>query len=188
MQEEKNRILEKKELDILNERGVKIEIERPIYKRAPGIAGYFKKRVRSIEKLEFTIQEPTLSTLDRIASEQIDLELNEDALNSEQGVFEAYQIVKSNGRKMARILAYAALGQDYAKTKVDGSTTRYEYDDKKLDELTDLFLHTLNPPTLLKYVLKTINLSNLGDFTNSIRLMSPARTTMPIRIEQNKKD
>lgn len=179
---------EKRELDILLDKGVKIEIERPVYKRLPGITGYLKKRVRSIEKMEFTIKEPTLATLDRIASEQIELELNEDALKSDQGVSEAYRIVKANGRKMARILAYAALGQDYVKTKVDGSTTRYEYDYKKLDELTELFLHTINPPTLLKHVLTVINLSNLGDFTNSIRLMSPARTTMPIRIEQNKKD
>lgn len=179
---------EKRELDILMDKGFVIEIERPIFTRTPGVIGYFKKPTKSIEKLEFTIKDPTLSTLDRIASVQIELEMNEDAFQTDQGLAEVYLNVKANGRKMAKILAYAVLGQDYVITKINGSNTRYEYDEKKLQELTDLFLHTINPQALLKYVLKIINLSNLGDFTNSIRLMSAARTTMPIRIEQNKKD
>lgn len=179
---------EKSELNILIQRGLAFDLERTIYKRKKGIFGYFRELEKVTETLRFKIQEPTLSTLDRIASEQIDLFMDEKLMSSETGMSEAKKLVEEHSERMAKIVAYAVLGQDYVKGIQEGSHIRYGYDDAKLEELTDLFFHNIKPSKLFQLVVLINTMSNLGDFCNSIRLMSAARTTMPLLVEGKKKD
>ena len=56
---------------------------------------------------------------------------------------------------------------------------------KRLNELTSLFTRRIKPSRLYQIYILIQTMCNLGDFLNSIRLMSADRTTMPIRIEEN---
>jgi hypothetical protein len=186
---EKDKInAERNELNTLINKGINFDVERTIYKRQKGIFSFLKKRIPSRETMKFTIQEPTLSTLDRISVEQIELEINENIMTTEAGLCEAKKFAHMHSRRLARIIAMAVLGQDYVKAMQEGSRVRYSYDNDRMDQLTDLFLHNIKPSKLMQLTMLINTMSNLGDFTNSIRLMSAARTTMPIRIEEKGQD
>lgn len=176
---------ERNELNILIDKGVNIEVERTMRVLIGRKYGLLKRYETITEKLKFTIKEPTLSTLDRLSSEQIELIIDESKIK-ENGLSEAKMLTNQQSHRMARIVAIAVLGQEYLITIQEGSRIRYEHDDKQLDELTDLFFINVKPSTLLQYTILINSMSNLGDFTNSIRLMSAVRTTMPIRIEEDK--
>ena len=85
----------------------------------------------------------------------------------------------------AKIIALAVLGQDYMKAIQSGNQVKYIPDNKRLGELTRLFAENVKPSKLMQLTLLVNTMSNLGDFMNSIRLISTERTTMPIRIEEN---
>lgn len=176
---------ERGELSLLIKKGVFINVSRTVWRRKRGILGYISKRTAVSESLKFVINEPTLSTLDRIAAEQVELSLSEESLASGDVIKEAKLLTREHCRRMAKILALAILGEDYDICIQQGSRVRYEHDDKKLEELTELFFVNVKPSQLIKYCIFINTISNLGDFTNSIRLMSAARTTMPIRVEEN---
>ena len=176
---------EKQELNRLIDKGVEFDLERTIYVKQNGILWFFKRRVAKKETLKFIISEPTLSTLDRISDEQIELKIDENVMSSDLGVQEAKKMVNQHGRRFARIIALAVLGQDYLIQRNSGGAIRYDKDDRRLNELTDLFFHNIKPSKLFQLTVLVNTMSNLGDFTNSIRLMSAARTTMPILVEEN---
>lgn len=177
---------ERNELNLLIDKGVNIEVERTI--RVPIGRKYllFKRYTAKIEKLKFTIKEPTLSTLDRLSAEQIELVIDEAKIK-ENGLSEAKMLTSKQAHRMARIVAIAVLGQEYVITTQEGARIRYQYDDKKLNELTELFFINVKPSNLFQYTVLINSMSNLGDFTNSIRLMSAVRTTMPTLIEDKQK-
>ena len=177
---------EKQELNRLIGKGMVIEVNRNILERK-GFWGLFKKPTKKTETLTFTINEPTLSTLDRLSSEQIELYIDEKVMRSEDGVCEAKKLSKEHARRMAKIVAIAVLGQDYVIATKKRGVVKYLYNDSLLNELTEIFFHSVKPSLLLEYIMLISTISNLGDFTNSIRLMSAARTTMPILIEESKK-
>lgn len=186
MSEQDQLSAERSELSLLIKKGVFINVSRTVWRKKSGIVGYIGKRTAVPETLKFVINEPTLSTLDRISAEQVELNISEEALQHGDMIKEAKMLTREHCRRMAKILALAILGEDYDICIQTGSRVRYEHDDKKLEELTELFFVNVKPSLLLKYCIFINTISNLGDFTNSIRLMSAARTTMPIRVEENK--
>ena len=183
---EKNIEAERQELNLLISKGVTFDLQRTIYVRRKGIFGILKKRVKQAENTKYTIKEPTLSVLDRISAEQIDLTIDENIMSSEKGVQQAKKMVLEHGRRMARIIAIAVLGTDALQTILGSGGVKYVYDFKRLDQLTEILFMNLKPSKLYQLAFMVNTMSNLGDFTNSIRLMSASRTTMPIRIEESK--
>ena len=179
---------EKQELNRLIGKGVTFEVERTIRAKQHGFLGFFKPRFDRKETLTFTIQEPTLSTLDRIADEQIELKIDEKIMSSDIGIQEAKKMVHEHGRRLAKIIAIAVLGQDVLRQVSGIGGIKYVYDYKRLEELTELFFHNVKPSKLIQLSILVNTMGNLGDFTNSIRLMSAARTTMPILVGENKED
>lgn len=173
---------ERQELNLLINKGLTFEVDRTIYVRKEGISGYFKKRTAKTEKLKFTVQEPTLSTLDRMSAEQLELRIDENVMSTDKGLQEAKKMVHEHGRRMARIIAIAVVGSD----SMQAIGGKYITNDSRIGELTELFYTSIQPSKLLQLTLLVNTMSNLGDFINSIRLMSAARTTKPIRIEQEK--
>lgn len=108
--------------------------------------------------------------------------VNEDRLTAggTETLAEAKRIAKDNAARMARIIAIAVLGEDYHVTEVGtGGRIRKYNDDKELDRLTALFFHTIKPSKLVGLSEAITSVSNLGDFINSMRLQSGARTTQP---------
>ena len=171
---------EKRELDLLLNKGMSFDLEVSTYKRGKGL-GYLRKE-RVIEKQTFIIKEPTLSTLDRLAVEQIDMNFNESILESTEGVAEAKRLIKAHAKRCARIIAIAVVGS--------GTTI----EKAKTPVLSELFYENIKPSKLFAIARMINAISNLGDFCNSIRYMSASRTTMPEpkampdRIEETAKD
>lgn len=178
---------ERKELNLLIGRGISFDVKRTIYRRRPGLLGRIRKRVPEPEVVSYRIQEPTLSTLDRMSALQIELNIDEEKMKSEDALNEARRLTGEHSRRMARIVALAVMGQDYVTIQQTGSRQKYMYDNRGLDDLTEVLFHGLTPSQLAELVVYINTISNLGDFCNSIRLMSAVRTTMPTLIEADKK-
>ena len=169
---------ERNELNMLIQRGTVFEVEIVEFVRKKGFLSLMRSKTKKVTKERFTIQEPTLAVLDRISSEQIELAIDENMLSSQDGIQAARKMVKAQTKRMARIIAIAVLGQDYIISR----------DEKKLNILTDIFYNNIKPSRLFGLVTMISTMSNLGDFMNSIRLMSAARTTIPTRIEGKQED
>jgi hypothetical protein len=171
---------ERQELNLLVKRGVKFDVTSKIRKKDKGLNRIFRKSKIVEETVFYMIKEPTLSVLDRMSDIWLDMDVNEELMKDESVLIEAKRIVKENTRRMARIVAIAVLGEDYHITEVSksGKIKRLN-DDKELNRLTDIFFHSIKPSKLVTLSTAIINMSNLGDFLASMRLMSGARTTQP---------
>lgn len=173
--------MEREELNLLVRNGVKFSISTKIRKRKKGLWGFFQKPEIVLETTSYEIHEPTLSILDRLSEIWLDMELDEERLNADSGIIEeAKRLAKKNALNMARIIAISVLGEDYYITEVTrtGKVKKYN-DDKELDRLTKVFFDAIKPSKLVGLSSTVTNISNLGDFLASMRLMSGARTTQP---------
>lgn len=174
--------LEREELNLLVKQGIKFSVTHKVHRRKKGVKGLFQRPEIVTVKEDFEIQEPTLSVLDRLSVIWVEMEVNEDRLTAggTETLAEAKRIAKDNAARMARIIAIAVLGEDYHVTEVGtGGRIRKYNDDKELDRLTALFFHTIKPSKLVGLSEAITSVSNLGDFINSMRLQSGARTTQP---------
>lgn len=176
--------IERDELNRIIGNGVSFTITRRIRrKKAFPKIGY---QVETISE-KYEIQEPTLSTLDRLSAIWIDMDIPEQELlkGGADTIRTAKNLANINARRMARIIAVAVLGEDYFIPCQRYGRTAYKGNDKALDDLTEIFLHSLRPSELVSLAQTVTAVSNLGDFIASMRLMSGARTTQPMtgRIE-----
>ena len=145
---------------------------------------FFKRREIVTRKQHFTIAEPTLGTLDRIASESINFAITDAEMQSVDSLSVGMQKVHKNVEKCAKIVAYAVMGSEYEAPQLtkDGRLV-IRPDIERFHELTQLFIRKLKPSSLYRLAQLIQLICNLGDFTNSIRLLQSDRTTMPSRIE-----
>ena len=98
----------------------------------------------------------------------------------------ARSLAANNALRCAKVIAIAVIGSEYKIPVTDkNGVVRMREDVKRLNELTSLFARTIKPSRLYQIYILIQTMCNLGDFLNSIRLMSADRTTMPIRIEEN---
>lgn len=173
---------EREELNLLVQRGVKFDVTTKIRRRKKGLRGFFSRPETVNETHAFEIHEPTLSVLDRISALSLAIAIDEATIKAEgeAAITEARQVTKENIMRMARVVAIAVLGEDYHVIEVNrfGKVKKYN-DDKELDRLTALFFHSVKPSVLVGLVAMITGMSNLGDFINSMRLLSGARTATP---------
>lgn len=189
MENKKSLEQEQSELNVLINKGVDFDVEDYDIEIKPKFFGLLKKRTIVKTNRKFKIEEPTLGTLDRLSAEQIEFSLDELSLKSKDGMQIARTMVNKHSLRCAKLVAIAVLGSDYL-IPIPGknNVVRYKEDVKRLNELTSLFARQIKPSKLYQLCVLINAMSNLGDFLNSIRLMSADRTTMPIRIEENKED
>ena len=185
MEEKKKLEQERAELNTLINKGVSFEVKDVVFDVKPKFFGLIKKRVPRQIVRKFTIEEPTLATLDRLSSEWIELAIDDNEMKSSESMKVARTMASNHSIRCARIVAIAVLGENRLIPMPGNGCTRWVEDSKKIDELTDLFAKTIKPSTLHQLCVLINAMCNLGDFLNSIRLMSTERTTMPIRIEEN---
>lgn len=173
---------EREELNLLVQRGVKFDVTTKIRRRKKGLRGFFSRPETVNETHTFEIHEPTLSVLDRISALSLAIDIDEATIKAEgeAAITEARQVTKENIMRMARVVAIAVLGEDYHVIEVNrfGKVKKYN-DDKELDRLTALFFHSVKPSVLVGLVAMITGMCNLGDFINSMRLLSGARTATP---------
>lgn len=174
---------EQNELRLMIQEGVTFDVEITHYKRKPGILGWLKKRERITEKKVFKIKEPTLNTLDRLSALWLQMEIDETKLQEADYLNAAKKMARKEAHRLAEVVAIAVLSEDYYITIADkGGYYRRTEDRKALESLTSLFLHTIKPSELFTLAVLITNVSNLGDFINSIRLMSATRTSDPTHL------
>ncbi len=176
---------ERQELNALIGKGVSFEVKDVVFDVQKRFFGLLKKRIPKEVTRKFTIDEPTLSTLDRLSAEWIEFAIDEAAMQSEDGMSRARTLAHEHSMRCAKIVAIAVLGESRLIAKPHKGGTRWVEDTQALDELTALFARTIKPSKLYQLYVLINAMCNLGDFTNSIRLMLAERTTMPIRIEEN---
>lgn len=173
---------EQNELRLMIRQGVTFDIEVTTYRRKPGFFGFFRKRDKVTEKKVFKIQEPTLNTLDRLSALWLQMEIDEAKLTDNDYLNAAKKMAQKEAHRLAEVVAIAVLGEDYYITTEKGGHYQRREDEKALQELKTLFLHTVTPSDLFTLAVHITNVSNLGDFINSIRLMSAARTSDPTHL------
>ncbi|MCI6153796.1 MAG: hypothetical protein PUI84_04295 [Bacteroidales bacterium] len=178
--------LEKNELSRLVDEGYSFMIQVPSRPKWYGL------KTRSIlEPRKFTIHEPTLAILDRIARESIDIILDEEALKNSGAdtIQEAKAMALKHAKRCARILAIAVLGEGIYKQKIlNNGGVSYREDRVRIERLATLFEHYIKPSKLVELFGAIIATMNLGDFIYSIRLIQTQRTAMPHRIEEGLED
>ena len=140
------------------------------------------KNVKITEKKVFRVQEPTLATLDRLSVLWLQMSIDETKLGDEDYFKTAKKMAAQEARKLAQVVAVAVLGEDYYDVTDKGGYLVRKPNETRLARLTSLFLHTVTPSQLLTLAILITNVSNLGDFINSIRLMSATRTSDPTQL------
>jgi hypothetical protein len=154
--------IERQELNLLVQRGFKFEVT--VGKR----------------KKTFEIHEPTLAVLDRISDISLDIVIDENELNNDDNIMvNARKLIAGNAKRQATIIAMAVLGESYYTNIPILKQVLNVFYRIRLRKLTDLFLHTITPSKLVGLAVAVTNISNLGDFLASMRLLSGARTTQP---------
>lgn len=177
---------ERNELNALINKGVSFEVTDVEMKVKRSFFGLIKKRIAVPVKRQFKIEEPTLATLDRLSAEWIEFAIDESVMKSHDGMVRARALAHEHAIRCAKVVAIATLGSDYLIPKIGKSgVARYVEDTERLEYLTSLFARSIKPSKLYQLYVLINAMCNLGDFLNSIRLMSADRSTMPIRIEEN---
>lgn len=174
---------ERRELNTIIGKGVSFEVKDVEFETKTRFWGLFKKNIPHEVTRKFTIQEPTLSTLDRLSAEWVEFAIDEQELQKPESMKAARTLAHFHARRAAKVVAIAALGEERLIPKPCKAGTIWVEDEKRLEELTDLFARKIKPSRLHQLYNIVNTMSNLGDFVNSIRLMSIERTTVPNRIE-----
>jgi hypothetical protein len=173
---------EQSELRQMIGEGITFDVEVTYTRRKPGLLGFFRKREKITEKKVFRVQEPTLATLDRLSALWLQMSIDETKLSDEDYFKTAKKMAAQEARKLAQVVAVAVLGEDYYDVTDKGGYLVRKPNETRLARLTSLFLHTVTPSQLLTLAILITNVSNLGDFINSIRLMSATRTSDPTQL------
>lgn len=176
---------EREELNTLIGKGVTFEIKDTVIVTRKRFFGLLKKHETQEVTRKFTIEEPTLATLDRLSSEWVEFALDDAKLKTDDAMNRARTLSHEHAMRCAKVVAIAVLGENRLIPCPTKDGTRWVEDLASLEELTCLFARKIKPSRLYQLYLMITAMCNLGDFLNSIRLMSTERTTMPIRIEEN---
>ena len=179
---EESLVAEQDELRLMIQEGVTFDVDVTYMKRKPGFLGFFRKRDKVTEKKVFRIKEPTLSTLDRLSALWLQMDLDEARMQEDDYLKAAKQMAGKQAGRLAEVVAVAVLGEDYYKTVETGGGFRRTEDKAALEKLKMFFMHTVKPSDLFTLAVLITNVSNLGDFINSIRLMSATRTSDPAHL------
>ncbi len=186
-EEEKEKLrLEQEELNRLIEKGYDFTVSADVVVHRRGFLGISRKVVERKEQT-FSIQEPTLSTLDRLSAEFLQFAIDEAEVK-EGGLEAIKRYANKHALRLAKILALAVLGEEYLIPKPSSRGFSYRKDEKRLGQLTSIFARSIKPSKLYSLTVALNAMCNFGDFMSSIRLLSAERTTAPIRIEGEKVD
>lgn len=121
-------------------------------------------------KKKWHVKPLRLGALDEISSVLLKMKLNEDELQ-ENPLGQYKHVIKDNATLCAEVVAVSVLGKKWRIRLFKKALTSY-------------FKWNLTPSQIATYYLKIITMADMGNFINSIRLMSGATTTKPNQIEE----
>lgn len=168
---------EQQELNILINEGITFTFEYQS-RRFP-----FSK-VQTIKK-NFTVKQPTLAVLDLMSSEAIHMVVDEDQV-ARDPFGSAKKITAAAVDPMCRYIAIAILGCDAEiPTNKLSKYPFYKKNEKEIRRISTLIKRSLTPAQLREVVSAIMQISNMGDFLYSIRLVGESRSTIPNRVEED---
>lgn len=172
---------EKRELSKMVQQGFSFSCEYDITtKRGPwGIFG--KKTEHKLEK--YTIEEPTLGTLDRLSQEFIMLDTEAPELKGLDLIAKSKVLAAKYSYNVCRIIAIAVLGRKASRLSAYNGGVEQSIIEEKINALAGIFMHCVKPSDLVVIMDKILAISNLVDFISSIMLMSVSRTSKPNMVE-----
>lgn len=176
----KNLEQEQNELRHMINQGLTFDVDVTYSRRRPGFFGFFRKRQKVTEKRVYTMHEPTLATLDRLSALWLQMEIDETKLADADYLATARKMANKEAKRLAEVVAVAVLGEDLYDTTEHGGTFSYKPNEARLQRLASTFFHAVKPSQLFTLAVLITNVSNLGDFISSIRLMSATRTSDPM--------
>ena len=110
------------------------------------------------------------------------MEIDETRLQEADYLNAAKKMANKEAKRLAEVVAVAVLGEDYYTAIDKGGYYKRTENKQELRRLKSFFLHTIKPSELFTLAVLITNVSNLGDFINSIRLMSATRTCDPTHL------
>ena len=131
-----------------------------------------KPEVKNVEET-FVIKELTLSILDRIALESIELRENDDDFENEESI---KRYSRKHYKRVARIIAMAMLGENLEIAVKDSfGNLNFKVNEKELQRLTNILMKVCKP-SMIYGLLDIIDIeSNLTDFKNSTRKLTAVK-------------
>jgi len=134
--------------------------------------------VFNLNRKKYHLKEATLGMLDEISALQLQMTIDENRLDDNQLIY-TKQLVKYNAELAAEIVAIMLVGsKGYSHIPIVDNILSWVWGLKVKSKKKEVF-QNLKPSELVNIAMITLQLSNSGDFINSIRLMSANRTTAP---------
>lgn len=152
MDENKDITKERAALNALLDKGLEFEVPRTLFG--------FNRKPR-----KFTIRQPYLGTMDELSEILLTMDMDEETLKANP-MEEGRKLAYKNARKMARVVAIAVLNNRIGIKLFSGILASY-------------FAWKVTPSKLFQLAMIINTITNVADFTNSIRLLSLVRTTAP---------
>ena len=103
---------ERRELNTIIGKGVSFEVKDVEFETKTRFFGLVKKHIPHEVTRKFTIQEPTLSTLDRLSAEWVEFAIDEQELQKPESMKAARTLAHFHARRAAKVVATAALGAE----------------------------------------------------------------------------
>lgn len=164
--------MSRREITKLINNGFPITLSETYVERKKGLLGFFSKPKKKTKEVTYIIKELTFNIIDLIALESQGLNLKN--YEGKEGLAFNNSISRNDIKIMSKVIALAIMGTDYEYKVITGKREKYIRDEKGLKKIQNHLLQKIRPSDLFG-ILNLIDIhSNLGDFTNSIGLITGA--------------
>lgn len=164
--------MSRREITKLINNGFPITLSKTYVERKKGLLGFFSKPKKKTKEVTYIIKELTFNIIDLIALESQGLILKN--YEGKEGLAFNNSISRNDIKIMSKVIALAIMGTDYEYKVITGKREKYIRDEKGLKKIQNHLSQNLHPSDLFG-ILNLIDIhSNLGDFTNSIGLITGA--------------
>ncbi|MDE5530433.1 hypothetical protein KRE43_12850 [Elizabethkingia meningoseptica] len=164
--------MSRREITKLINNGFPITLSETYVERKKGLLGFFSKPKKKTKEVTYIIKELTFNIIDLIALESQGLNLKN--YEGKEGLAFNNSISRNDIKIMSKVIALAIMGTDYEYKVITGKREKYIRDEEGLRKIQNHLSQNLHPSDLFG-ILNLIDIhSNLGDFTNSIGLITGA--------------
>ncbi|AQX52512.1 MULTISPECIES: hypothetical protein [Elizabethkingia] len=164
--------MSRREITKLINNGFPITLSETYVERKKGLLHLFSKPEKKTREVTYIIKELTFNIIDLIALESQGLNLKN--YEGKEGLAFNNSISRNDIKIMSKVIALAIMGTDYEYKVITGKREKYIRDEEGLKKIQNHLSQNLHPSDLFG-ILNLIDIhSNLGDFTNSIGLITGA--------------
>ena len=172
----------KREITRLINSGFNIDLSYNIITKQKGLFGWLKPKIKERKTESFLLKELTLNIIDRINLISLDIDFDKykdlDPRSADK------EISKDHLKRICEIVALCLIAENYEYQNDNG---KYIQNNKELKRVSNILLRAVKPSDVLGILQLIDVVGNLGDFTNSIRLIVSTQKRVNL-IEGNPQD